>query len=82
MTTVAENVIWNLFLRQRPGDSYEIVMPNEDGVFSPLPTAATDDGILVRWPVNPHSTGERMIIQMLLMTEKFANSVFSFESRD
>lgn len=45
-------------------ESYRLVMPNEDGTF-PETVLLKRTGLAIKWPVNPHNTGEAMILSIL-----------------
>ena len=45
-------------------ESYRLVMPNEDGTF-PESVLLKRTGLAIKWPVNPHDTGESMILSIL-----------------
>lgn len=65
--------IWNLGLKQLTGLSkYALIMPNEYGELDQ--SKVGKDGILISWPVNPHCTGETMIIKILTDLEQFKNA--------
>ncbi len=72
---VAQGRNWSVYLREvgRPDENgtpsrYALVMPDEDGV---LPDAVRmkRTGIVVSWPVNPHNSGEAVILDRLNDTE-------------
>ena len=59
---------WNLYLEKVGINSYRLIMPTEEGIMiAPCP----QHGYAIRWPLNPHFTGERGIIELLRATDKF-----------
>ncbi len=68
--------VWNLYLREiRPG-ILKIVMPNPVGELTERPGPSVKTGFLMRWPVNPHFSGELAIVRMLRSHEFFASVRF------
>ena len=54
---------WNVYLDEGPR-YYRLIMPDSQGQYTdPVPTS----GFAVKWPINPHFTGARMIARMLLL---------------
>ncbi|AMX93680.1 MULTISPECIES: hypothetical protein [Mesorhizobium] len=67
---MTEQPVFNLYLEEtqsarigRPA-AYRLIMPDESGVLDSK-YVERKTGLLLAWPCNPHSTGERMILSML-----------------
>ena len=67
------NIRWNLYL-QDTIQGYKILMPNTFGEYE---GDAPKDGFAVSWPVNPNSTGEKMIASMLNECGRFNKQVIA-----
>lgn len=63
--------VFNLYLELITTDHYRLIMPDADGSLDGIP--CPQDGYAVRWPLNPHFTGETGIIELLHATPKFAD---------
>jgi hypothetical protein len=71
-------VVWNLYAhRLRNGQFDRIIMPDKCGKLD-SPAPKSDGWYAVKWPVNPHFTGESGILEML--NQSWNNAAKSRES--
>lgn len=68
---MTSEVVFNLYLKELGRGRYRLIMPNADGTLDGIPRPA--DGWAIRWPLNPHFTGERMIVALLKATPQYAD---------